>query len=140
MNLTYLKKISSAAVFQPGTEIVTENDDGHSMYIILDGTVAISKNAHELTELGAGDFFGEMSLFLDKKRSATVTAKTKVKALKINKDNAIRFFRIDPKTAFEFMKILCERLDELNFKYIQMSENFNLMLQMNEETRADSDS
>src|SRR5215467_12378208 len=59
---------SGAVLFRAG-------DEGDAMYLIEEGKVRIcvrAKDGHEvtLTELGRGDFFGEMALLDDQRRSA----------------------------------------------------------------------
>jgi CRP-like cAMP-binding protein len=129
MNLGHLRKISDVRHFDENTDIVTEGESGASMFIILAGTVTITKNRRIIAELSEGSFFGEMSLFLGKNRTATITAKTKVTALEINKENALNFFRDETETTFELIKTICQRLDEQNYKFVQTDENLKLIME-----------
>jgi len=60
-------------------DVVFEEDGlGHSMYLIESGQVKVSVNVSKGQEkvisfLGPGNFFGEMALILDQRRTATVT-------------------------------------------------------------------
>src|SRR5712664_3488211 len=64
--------------FAPGQIILREGDKGARLYIIEAGSVEISygegKRHVELARLGVGQYFGELSLFDDAPRSATVRA------------------------------------------------------------------
>jgi CRP-like cAMP-binding protein len=123
MNIQHLKNISSVKKFAPKTTIVKEGREGEtSMYIILDGTVTVTKNQERIAQLKAGDFFGEMTLFLERKRSATVTTETDVIALEINRDNAYLFFGSELETTFDLIASLCARLEDLDSKYVQAAK------------------
>src|SRR5262249_52142662 len=67
--------------FAHGQSIFGEGDPGDSMYFIVRGRIRIQKRAQgsgapdkTLAVLEAGDFFGEMSLFEQKPRSASALA------------------------------------------------------------------
>lgn len=84
------------------------------MYIILEGEVKISLRRGDedivLATLGEGNFFGEMGLFTDQKRSATVTAQTELKLLKVRREDIDRLKNINPELISEFLYGLCAEL------------------------------
>jgi CRP-like cAMP-binding protein len=47
---------------------------GYAFYIIKDGDASFSIDGNEAGSLGPGDFFGEMSIIYDGRRTGTVTA------------------------------------------------------------------
>ena len=74
--------------FPSGKQIIKEGAPGDSFFVISEGVVAISKREHPnfSAEMKAGQYFGEMALLnRNDKRSATVTAKTNVKAYKLTR-------------------------------------------------------
>jgi small-conductance mechanosensitive channel/CRP-like cAMP-binding protein len=63
--------------FGPGEAVVREGDGGDSLYCLLQGMVDVSRTLdgdrqQQICQLQAGDVFGEMTLFLDSPRTATV--------------------------------------------------------------------
>jgi CRP-like cAMP-binding protein len=77
MTLEQIERIAEAGEleqFQPGEEIVAEGSLGDALYLVLTGSVQVTKNEHPLATLTPGEFFGEMSLVEPAPRSATVSA------------------------------------------------------------------
>ena len=66
------------AVSHPANQVVIrEGDMGETMFLIVEGRVAVIKNLDadnefELDHIDSGDYFGEMALFEDRKRSASI--------------------------------------------------------------------
>ena len=61
---------------EAGDEIIRQGEQGETAYIIQSGRVEIIKSGKRVGELGAGDFFGEIALVSDTKRTATVRCLT----------------------------------------------------------------
>jgi len=81
--------------YEVGDIIVTEGEHGSSLFLIVGGTVKVFTRADDggnlqLAELGPGDFFGEVSLLSDKPRTATITARTQVTAIELDRENIDR--------------------------------------------------
>jgi len=104
--------------FPKGHVIIVDGEapDG-KMYIIEKGTVCVYKNYRmpgeiRIAELSEGDFFGEMNLFLQKRRSATVVTETDVTTLAIERAHALKFLETQPKATFSLIQTLCKRLEK----------------------------
>ena len=59
-----------------GKVLAAEGAPGHEFFIIVDGSVEISKHGAAVRTLGAGEFFGEMAMLGRIPRTATATAVT----------------------------------------------------------------
>ena len=65
----------------PGKVIVREGAYDRDFFLIVSGSVRVSRKGRKLATLGPGDFFGEISLIGPGPRTATVTAETDTQLL-----------------------------------------------------------
>jgi cAMP-dependent protein kinase regulator len=77
--------------FNEGDIVITEGEQGSSLYVIVSGEVKVFTRGPKgesvnLAKLGAGDFFGEVSVLTGKPRTATITASTQSELLRLDKD------------------------------------------------------
>lgn len=98
------------------TVIFEENEPGDCMYIILAGQIKIHKGNSTLAILQEKEVFGELSLLDAETRSATATAKTDCILFKIDQDPFYELIETRPEVARGFIKILSNRLRQLNEK------------------------
>src|SRR6266542_835947 len=104
------------------TFLFRTGDAGDAMYIIEHGKVRICVQATDgrevtLTELGRGDFFGEMAL-LDgqRRRSADAVVAEDARLALLSREHCLSFLRSSPDVALEMLTALANRLrhtDEL---------------------------
>ena len=64
-----------------GKVLAREGHLGEEFFVILDGTIAISREGALIRDMGSGQFFGELALLGNVPRSATATATTPAKLL-----------------------------------------------------------
>src|SRR5688500_13909710 len=88
--ITRLAQMAVVRDFQKGDVIVRENEAGVALYVIARGTVEVIKglgsgNEQKLAELTEGSFFGEMALFDNHVRSASVRAVENTQCIVITK-------------------------------------------------------
>jgi diguanylate cyclase (GGDEF)-like protein len=110
-----------------GKEVVRIGDAGHSLYVVLEGTVVVvypSRSADvELARLGAGEFFGEMAILNEKPRSATVRAVGDVKLLRLEKEDFTRAVADHPQLALAIMASLAGRIRHTDEQLSRLSDN-----------------
>jgi cAMP-binding proteins - catabolite gene activator and regulatory subunit of cAMP-dependent protein kinases len=101
-----------------GDHIFHEGDLGTEMYIILEGEVQIVKRlggqAHILSRLDKGDFFGEMSVIDGVPRTADAVAVTGCKLVPINGSRFDEMIRRTPEIAIRIIRKYSNRLRESN--------------------------
>jgi len=99
-------------VTQPaGTTLVGEGAPGFSVFVLLDGTADATAEDLPLSTLHAGDFFGEIALLTDTRRTATVTATSPV-TLAVMYGSDFRVFERDfPGAAHQLKDTTARRLE-----------------------------
>jgi len=106
---------SNVVYFQRGERIIEAGKLEKRMYIILEGEVEISLSGGTerivVAKLKKNDFFGEISLFTDSPRSATVMAIGNVKLVCIDSDTQLKSFLMkNPSFAAKMVQTLGQRL------------------------------
>lgn len=96
--------------FSAGETIFSAGDEGHCMYVVQDGVVAISIAGTILQELEAGQVFGEMALVDDSPRSADAIAKTDCRVVPVDEDKFMSHVHRTPFFALQVMRIMADRL------------------------------
>ena len=100
--------------FKEGEIICKEGDPGDNLYLIVEGQVLISKDNTSLyNTLKEGDIFGEMAIFEDKSRFATVTATIDTKVLALSKDNFVTLFQFHHKWLLNLIESFAKRINHL---------------------------
>jgi diguanylate cyclase (GGDEF)-like protein len=94
-----------------GEIVFCEGDDGEEMYIIISGNVdawvsQTDGTQRRMFELGAGDFFGEMSIIANESRSATLTAKGDMELLAIHGTDFCRILFEFPMIGVKILKVI----------------------------------
>src|SRR2546428_8658074 len=102
--------------FKRGDVLFREGEPGKEMYVIQSGKVNITKtvreNAKILATLGAGEFFGEMSILNNKPRSAGAVVAEDAKLLVIDPKTFEAMIRGNVEIAVRLIKKLSDRLQE----------------------------
>jgi len=120
-----LADLSETQVFPSGGLIFQQGDFDNSVYIVVDGRVALKREMNAetdsilLTIIKPHQHFGEMSLFSHTPRSFTATAIEDTVLLQILRDVFSAFIRQCPDLLVEVNRSLNQRLEEA---YDQLSE------------------
>ena len=102
--------------FPKGTVLFKEGDPGKEMYVVQSGKVNITKTVRDtekiLATLGAGEFFGEMSILNNKPRSAGAVMAEDGKLLVIDPRTFEAMIRGNVEIAVRLIKKLSDRLQD----------------------------
>ena len=97
-----------------GKAIMNEGDAGTSMYIVLDGSVAISIKGKVVELVTSGGAFGEMALVDQSPRTANAVAETETALLAINRVTLIALVRDEPAVGLTMLRSVAARLRHMN--------------------------
>jgi signal transduction histidine kinase len=108
---------SQVHTYLPGAVLCRENAVEDRFYMILDGEAEVTKDINNsesrlLTTLSPGDFFGEMALIHNAPRAATVTAKTALTTLELDKAAFDKVIRQSTSIAMAMVSQISNRLRE----------------------------
>jgi CRP/FNR family cyclic AMP-dependent transcriptional regulator len=140
-------KIARRVRFPKGHSIITEGQTGETLYIMEEGMVEISKtlvmgkgpeNSRDrdkiLTKLSAEDhaIFGEVALFEQSKRTATVVALSDCLLLEISKSDFLRLAEENPRVGYKISRniaqLLCSRLRKADEDTIKLTTALSMAL------------
>ena len=104
--------------YAKNTIILTEGDESTSVYFILEGSVRVyieNNQGKEVTlnQIDEGETFGELALFCNTPRTASVIAKDKCKVLIVNKNDFIEFYSNNPKAAQKVVLTMATTIKKL---------------------------
>ncbi len=106
-----------------GEVIVRQGEVGNSMYVVQAGEVEVLRETEDgevrLAVLGAGDFFGEMSIFEHEVRSATVRARGEAHVLTVDKRTLLKRIKEDPFLAVSILQTMSNRIREINAELVR---------------------
>jgi CRP/FNR family cyclic AMP-dependent transcriptional regulator len=116
--------------FNTGEIIFSQGDPGNTLYIVVEGQIAIER---ELTEdktntvamkaVRPHEYFGEMSLFIEAPRSVTATALKDTVTLSICREDFRDFVYSYPDLLIELIQVLSQRLIEAYDKISEVTLN-----------------
>jgi hypothetical protein len=119
--LAAVASVTEEIDYPAGEIVIREGEAGEQMYLIIKGEVSVIKahgteNELELDRIGEGDYFGEMALFEDIKRTATIRTEADSRLLILHKQEFTEIVREYPQIALEICKVLSGRIRRLHEK------------------------
>jgi CRP-like cAMP-binding protein len=117
-----LARVAEVAVprrFEPGEVVFRENDESDTCYVVRHGHARATR-AHSdgrtitLASFGPGDIFGELAMFDDERRSATVEAIDEIDAVAVLGPDMRRLLHEHPELAVKLVISLGRRLRAAN--------------------------
>ena len=113
--------------YKDGEIIVRQGEAGNCMFVIQKGEVeAVAESDGRelrLRTMGINDFFGEMALFEQATRTATVRALGPARVLTIDKKNFLGGIHEDPSLAFRIVQTMSHRIRDLTDRLATFEEH-----------------
>jgi CRP-like cAMP-binding protein len=100
--------------FAPGGVIIDEGEINQSIYLVVDGEISVQREASvpdtlvtyvELTRLGVGEIFGEMSFLTRSKATARIVAAGPVRLLEMAHKKLNALMLVEPSLAAAFLPV-----------------------------------
>jgi CRP/FNR family transcriptional regulator, cyclic AMP receptor protein len=115
-------------IFKTGDIIVSEGDEGDEAFIIYSGRVEVYRKLADetfasLNVLGPGEMFGEMALFGDGFRTASVKAIQETIVGVITKEKLYDIVREFPDIAIEILKVQTRRFSKMENRLMECLKN-----------------
>ena len=142
-----LRRVAREVSFPAGEVIMREGDVGDSMYLFAEGQVMVTKNL--TLKMGKGgfsqaeksmvrldaryvSFFGDMAMFENDVRSATLTASTDCLLYEIRRDDFERLAERNPVLGYKLVRriaeVLCHRVRQGNQDILKLTTALSIAL------------
>jgi MFS family permease len=109
-DLAGIASLADVVYAEPNEVIFEQGAEGDAFFVVVQGSVRISRGQHEFAVLGAREGFGEMALLDRDTRSATATAAEATTLLRLDRDSFDRAIEANPVVARGIYRVLTERL------------------------------
>jgi uncharacterized membrane protein len=114
--------------FKAGDIIFSQGDASHAMYVVAEGQLNIflpgeGSRRISLKDVGPGEFFGELALFDDLPRSASVLAATDCVLFELERETLDEYLEHRPGAAHALLRMMTQRLRATNRLLSQRAVN-----------------
>ncbi|HXF73596.1 MAG TPA: cyclic nucleotide-binding domain-containing protein [Actinomycetota bacterium] len=93
-----------------GKRLLEEGRLPHEFFVVEEGRAVVSQRDRWIAELGPGDFFGEIAILAEERRTATVTAATPMRLIVMTDRDFREMARTFPEVAERVLGAVRERL------------------------------
>jgi len=108
--LKFVAAVTDRVEVPAGGVLMEEGSSGHDLWIIAEGTAAVSRKHRVVRTAGPGEALGELALLDGEPRSATVTAETPMTAYVVNGRSFRSMVKEAPSVALKIMQAMATRL------------------------------
>jgi CRP/FNR family cyclic AMP-dependent transcriptional regulator len=108
-NLRKIAPFAETDEFAEGQVVVKEGGYSNHFFAIEDGSAKVERGGEHIADLGPGDVFGEQGLLEKQERSATVTAASRLRVIKIEHWELSRMRKTMPEVVEELQRKVEER-------------------------------
>lgn len=106
--------VEGRRLVKTGEALCTEGDDADRWWVVVAGRANVIANGKSVGSIGEYEAVGELALFDDQPRSATITATGDLDVLVFDKANFVEVIRSSPALAVTLLKSAARRLRETN--------------------------
>lgn len=105
-----LAKVTEDLEVDAGKVLCREGETAQEFFVIIDGEVEVTKDGKQLRTLSDGEFFGEIALLEDVRRTATVTAVTPLRFFVVTRQSFWSLLERQPEVERKVLRALAKRV------------------------------
>jgi CRP/FNR family cyclic AMP-dependent transcriptional regulator len=95
-----------------GSTIIAEGASAHEMFVVVSGSLEVTRGGEHVANIGPGGFAGEMALLTHARRDATVTATTDTTVLHLDGRSFGGMLEQAPMVAVKMLPVVAARVIE----------------------------
>ncbi len=124
--LSFLVQRGKIAKYKRGEAVAREGEPSDRVYYVMEGVAGVKKTdpmgAHlKIASIERGGLIGEMGVFLDRTRSATVYAETDLSLIEFTNESFINALPKTPDLTIRLLKSLAGKVDRANHALAETS-------------------
>lgn len=108
-----LAKLGKAVTWKTGSHPIKEGSKGAAFFLILEGSVEVSRGGTTLARLTDGDFVGEVALLTNQPRNADVIALADTSVFAFGRPALAAALKTDPKLGLALLEAMAVRQQAL---------------------------
>ena len=112
----HLQRLAAEAdelTFDKREVIVEEGMLGETLFVVLSGKGKVARAGRKVGEVLPGDFFGELSALDGGPRTATITAETPMRVLRLFRHTLVSLLRDEPRLTLKLLDGIVRRFREV---------------------------
>jgi CRP/FNR family transcriptional regulator, cyclic AMP receptor protein len=112
-HLQRLAREADELAFAPGEQIVREGSLGETVFVVMEGRAKVMRNGRRVGEVLPGDFFGELSAIDGGPRTASITAVTPVRVVRLFRGTLRRLLQDEPQLTVKILDGIVRRIRQV---------------------------
>ncbi len=104
-----LAKLGKVLTWREGSQPIKQGTKGAAFFMILDGSVEVSRDGSPVARLETGDFVGEIALLTNQPRNADVHAKSATTVFAFGRPALAAALRTDPSMCMALLEAMATR-------------------------------
>ncbi|HEV7145783.1 MAG TPA: cyclic nucleotide-binding domain-containing protein [Pedococcus sp.] len=110
--LALAARVADEVTIPQGKKLFTEGTLSSEFFIVIEGTVEVTRKGRHLMNCGPGDYLGDISLIVPGNRRASAEAGTEVRALVMTSRDFLRLLKDVPAVETKVLRYLAARVLE----------------------------
>ena len=112
-HLQRLAREADELAFAPGDQIVRERSLGETVFVVMEGRAKVTRNGRRVGEVLPGDFFGELSAIDGGPRTASITAVTPVRVVRLFRRTLRKLLQDEPQLTAKILDGIVRRIRQV---------------------------